>query len=66
VKLQAWIPLIDAGVGHVLEPIAHTQISTEFETYAHMTNKLNGPPKVFPAELMLTQKCSIDPSVQQN
>ena len=65
-ELQAWIPIIDASVGHVLEPIAHTQIITEFETYAHMTNKLNGPPKVFLAKLMLTQKCSTDPSIQQN
>ncbi len=65
-KLQAWIPIIDARVGHVLEPIAHTQIIAEFATYAHMTNKLNGPPKVFLANLMLTQKCSTDTSVQQN
>ena len=31
-----------------------------------MTYKLNGPPKVFVAKLMLTQKCSTDSSVQQN
>ena len=63
-KLQAWIPIVNARVGHVLEPIAHTQISSELETYAHMADKLNGPPKILPAVLMLAQKCSTNPSIQ--
>jgi len=65
-KFQARIPIIDARVGHVLEPVAHTKIITDSETYAHMTDKLNGPPKVFLTESMFTQKCSTDPSAQHN
>jgi hypothetical protein len=65
-KLQARIPIVDARVGHVLEPIAHTQIINDFEMYAHMTYELNGPPKVFLTESMFTQNCGTDPSAQHN
>ncbi len=55
VQVQAGIMLADAGVGHVLEAIARTQLLVDATTQAHVTGKLKRHPEIHPRKFIFAQ-----------